>query len=575
MRAGPRSPADLPGFIGESISAFRKEGQINNSQLEFDGFSEEHYLTAFPDIALAIKNGEWQSARDHYDAWGIREGRLGDARYLRAAASRDSAQFPAANIDTVFISLKGWVLIIGWIKDEAKPLRGVALVRGGEIASSTGCVGRCRRDDAATAVGARHGTLLGFWTVLPPEGLFSAASNYDIRLWAGDECKTFSVNAKLVDDEQLREVALEYFASTTYFGNRQADSVHQVEQGLGSVLVRLNIEITNRIVKGAYAASFGNGAGPLDGSIVVCLYGKAEFLFLQSALFSVCSAAGKYEFIFVSNSPELAEQLVKEATISSRIYGISITLVILPSNAGFGAANNVAVRHARSERILIVNPDVFPRTDSWAQDHTALIEALPRDHTRIFGVPLYYADGSLMHSGMYFDVDSGVSVRNGSVHPHEIIRVEHYAKGAPPATEEYLCSRPVPAVTGAFISMDRYWFEYIGGFSEEYVFGHYEDADLCLKSLKEGYPVWVHNLPFWHLEGKGSTRRLVHEGASTINRWHFTNAWGAVIGDGMLGPSPARLARILRGVDQRAVEQQSPAPTGAGKKTISRRGRRA
>jgi GT2 family glycosyltransferase len=75
----------------------------------------------------------------------------------------------------------------------------------------------------------------------------------------------------------------------------------------------------------------------------------------------------------------------------------------------------------------------------------------------------------------------------------------------------------------------------------EYVFGHYEDADLCLKSFEAGKPVWLHNVPFWHLEGKGSTRRPVHEGGSIVNRWHFTDRWGAFIADGLMGPRASKL----------------------------------
>jgi hypothetical protein len=51
----------------------------------------------------------------------------------------------------------------------------------------------------------------------------------------------------------------------------------------------------------------------------------------------------------------------------------------------------------------------------------------------------------------------------------------------------------------------------------------------------------VHPVPFWHLEGKGSTRRHVHEGGSTVNRWHFTQLWGAFIASELSGRAPARL----------------------------------
>jgi GT2 family glycosyltransferase len=146
-----------------------------------------------------------------------------------------------------------------------------------------------------------------------------------------------------------------------------------------------------------------------------------------------------------------------------------------------------------------------------------------------------------MHGGMYFELDEGFSVRADGVRRRELARVEHYGKGAPPDTERFLRARPVPAVSGAFMSVSRDWFETLGGFSSDYVFGHYEDADLCLRSLAAGTEVWMHPVPFWHMEGKGSSRRPMHEGGSLVNRWYFTRTWAGVLRDGLLGPAPARL----------------------------------
>src|SRR6202023_2270076 len=109
--------------------------------------------------------------------------------------------------------------------------------------------------------------------------------------------------------------------------------------------------------------------------------------------------------------PELADQLLKDARICSKAYGLDLTVVLLPGNAGFGVANNAAVAASRSDRILIVNPDVFPHARDWAARHTRVVEQAPADQTRLFGVPLYYDDGTIMHAGMYFDADDSVSVQ--------------------------------------------------------------------------------------------------------------------------------------------------------------------
>ena len=126
-----------------------------------------------------------------------------------------------------------------------------------------------------------------------------------------------------------------------------------------------------------------------------------------------------------------------------------------------------------------------------------------------------------------------------------LLRVEHYGKGAPLWAPEYVASRPLPAVTGAFISMDRAWFEKLGGFNEDYIFGHYEDADLCLKSLQAGTPAWLHDLRMWHLEGKGSHKQPQHEGGSLLNRWLFCRTWESTIVPDLLGRNPSH--PLLRG----------------------------
>ena len=316
-------------------------------------FNETIYLGAFPDIAEAIASGEWASGHDHYLKYGMHEDRLDDLRYRNALRRRpDTAGFPAGGIDAVFVSRRGWCLVIGWFNDEASPLHELVLMRGTRIVAIARKPARCRREDAEAVVVTTHGKLLGFWTVFHVKDGFAPNDELSLCVSTARERKTFRVQPKRQSDEQLREVALEYFASARYFSNPQFEAPLQLDHGLGKVLLDFNVEISGNILAGACVARFGPQRDHLLGSIAVCLYGKAEYLFLQAAAFSECTGIDRYEFIYVSNSPELAETLLKEATMASRIYGVSITLVILPSNAGFGAANNVAAAHARSDRIM-------------------------------------------------------------------------------------------------------------------------------------------------------------------------------------------------------------------------------
>jgi len=411
------------------------------SEMTPENFDEAAYLRAFPDVATAIAAGERTSAFEHFIEYGKRENRLTDIRYIRACADQyysaipNDNEFPGCSIDAVFVAKPCHLLIIGWVDDQAEALSRIEVTTGWKAVASVDRIPRCRRQDAEMAVGASQGKLLGFWCVIETEKQLSKLEKPSVKLHLGHLSKVFELVPQYVEIERLREIAFEYFANAQYFCNRQIESFVQINGPIGSTLVDLSVAISQHIISKACCLRFGPARSGYTGSIVVCLYGKAEFLFLQSAFFSMAASFHDYEFIYVSNSPELTETLQKEATIASRIYDVSISFVILPGNAGFGAANNVAVTFARSRRILIVNPDVFPRNQTWAQDHTRLIEELPPEQTAIFGVPLYYDDGSLMHSGMFFDSDLGLAIRPEGVQQMDMIRVEHYGKGAPPHTE--------------------------------------------------------------------------------------------------------------------------------------------
>ena len=141
-------------------------------------------------------------------------------------------------------------------------------------------------------------------------------------------------------------------------------------------------------------------------------------------MFSRLPGLRDYEFIYVCNSTHISEQLLKEAKRCSQIYGLDMTLVILGGYGGFGAANNVAAEYANSDRVIIMNPDVFPYDSGWAEKHSRLLDELPAEQTDLFGEPLYYDDGSLMHAGMYFCADTAPSFVKGAES-----RGEHFACG--------------------------------------------------------------------------------------------------------------------------------------------------
>ena len=546
-------------------------------------FDEEAYLRAYPDVAAAVGRGELESGLQHYQLVGKAERRLDRPHYLtqlnplpRAAADAVVngvlSRSPSVSIEALIVSDTGAVLIVGWTDDRTNPLVAMTLRMGQVARQSWTRFARLRRADVEASLESAAPYQHGFWVFAGADDMrVTRRSTRDVECvielcYSNGAITELRRHPAEVSDVELRDTVMRYFAGCQYWGNRAVEAFGNLDCDTGDAFIAFNRSISTDIAALAVVDRFGQTQRRPRASIIVPLYGIGDYLFLQSCAYAQGRDIGNYEFIYVVNSPELVEKLYREVKISQMIYGLAQTLVILPGNAGFGAANNVAVQFARSDRLLCVNPDVFPHDPAWAKRHLDLVTNLPQEQTRLFGAALYYDDGSLMHGGMYLDVDTGFHTDIAGTTRRTMLRVEHYGKGAPPWATQFVASRPVPAVTGAFISADRQWFEMLGGFTEDYVFGHYEDADLCLKSLQQGSPAWMHDLRMWHLEGKGSTRLPQHEGGLMVNRWHFSRTWAPIVVPDLVGRAPAH--PLLQPGNKAARKTGKEAPARRGTKGV-------
>ncbi len=517
-------------------------------------FDEAGYTRRNRDVAQAVKDGKFRSGYEHYVSAGFQDGRPMGGRPVEARnrllpieipglSANDGPGQIAASVDAFFLSRHG-LLLVGWVDDVESPIDGIRIVSPyWRVVMDGKSLIRVRRTDVEAQRPGAGGHCYGLIGFVSTEDRPPRVGQCVVEMWLiNGAVQTTMIAPKEVEDVRLRDTMLSCVGGALYFGNRSIETARGLEAGAGAALVAVNRLVVAGFVRTPHVERFGPVLGAPCASIVICLYGKPEFLFLQNCLFGGLPGMGEHEFIIVSNSPELAEALLNIARCACLVYGLSLCLVILPDNAGFGAANNAAVRYARSRRLIFINPDVFPKDPSWAVRHRDVVDGGAAEKTRLFGVPLYYDDGALMHAGMYFDIDSGLSMGALEARPCRMVRVEHYGKGAPADTEDLLQSRMVPAVTGAFISCDRDWFDTLGGFTQDYVFGHYEDADLCLKAWQRDAPSWLFDIRMWHLEGKGGVRYMIHEAAAAVNRWLFNTNWMEFIEDGRLGAAPARLA---------------------------------
>jgi GT2 family glycosyltransferase len=561
---------------GQPLTPAFPEVPADRIEPEFD---EAAYLRTYPDVAAAVERGDLQSGYDHYLLAGKAERRLEQQQYrhtmglppkvmAEAPTRAVRGHGPGAGVDTVMVSESGAIFISGWTDDRQNRLVAINLRVGQAARHSWTKFPRLRRRDVEESLYFTGSYQHGFWVFAgsddrpgprpaPREATFSLELCY-----ANGTAVELNRVPVLVPDADLRDTVMRYFAACEYLGNSAIEACISLDGGAGDALTGFNRAISRGFASQALVEHFGPTQHKPKVSIIVPLYGIGDYFFLQSSAYAEGRGMSAYEFIYAVNSPELMERLCHEARIAQMIYGLPQTLVTLPGNAGRSAATNAAAQFARSDRLLCINPDVFPRDPDWARRHLDVLANLPEEQTRLFGSSLYYDDGSLMHGGIYFEIDPGFHNNVDGVTRRNMIRMEHYGKGAPHWANQYVASRPVPAVTGAFLSIDRAWFEKLGGFTENYVFGHYEDADLCLKSLRRGVPAWLHDIRMLHLEGNGSRRSTELEGGSLVNRWHFARTWMTAIVPDLIGRTPQ--LRMLRPDDDAAAGQACDVkPNGA------------
>lgn len=551
-------------------------------------FDDEMYLRLNQDVAAAVSDGVYASGFEHYARYGAREGRSYRLATADSAAPamasiaaeppmlaqrpmghRPAPAMPAHSIEQLRLSRGGGLFLVGWLDDTLDALVELRIDGDGwSIDLARVALARQRRKDVEAALRSTVRHSYGFWSMAELGHDLSRPGSCRVRLrMRSGASAALDIEAHYVPDLELRDLALGYLADGDFFGNPHHGAIASLDFGVGDQVIANTRRLTASVTANPYVERFGPAHGRPKGSIVVCLYGKPEYLFLQNTLFAAGAGIRDYELVYVCNSPELADRLVRDARIASFIHGLRQTLVVLNGNAGFGAANNVAVRYISSDRVIALNPDVVPLHEDWARRHTDLLDAMPQSQTTLFGAPLYYDDGSLMHGGMYLEIDTLPVAGPSGLARRDFLRVEHHGKGAPPDTARFVRARPVTAVTGAFISCRRSWFDKLEGFSEDFVLGHYEDADLCLRSIEKGMAPWLHDLRLYHLEGKGSTRLRTHEGGALVNRWLFSRRWAADVRNGLDGPQPSHplLADPAAQPDPATPDVARPARTGARK----------
>src|SRR3546814_8953785 len=118
------------------------------------------------------------------------------------------------------------------------------------------------------------------------------------------------------------------------------------------------------------------------------------------------------------------------------------------------------------------------------------------------------------------------STRTDTLFPYTTL----FRSGLPRFFAPAQVERSVPALTGACLAVRRDAFTTVGGFTEDYVIGDYEDSDLCLKLRREGHDLrYIPAVELYHLERRSIRQHAGYmKGVACLyNSWLHAQRWQA------------------------------------------------
>ncbi|CAN7615848.1 glycosyltransferase family 2 protein [Pararhizobium sp. LjRoot238] len=251
-------------------------------------------------------------------------------------------------------------------------------------------------------------------------------------------------------------------------------------------------------------------------SIVVPLYKVLDFLRFQlSGMATDPWLAANAEVIYVLDSPEIQDETEHLLGGLHLLHGLPMKLVVMNRNGGYARACNAGARFARGSILVMLNSDVVPCKPGWLQVLSR--QLLETQKLGAIGPKLIFEDGSLQHAGLYFGRDQrGIWLNH------------HFHKGMPGDYRPAQQTRDVPGVTGACLVARRETYERVGGYTDDYVIGDYEDSDLCLKIRRLGLQIAYEPAAcLYHFERRSIRRSqdYMRGVASQYNSWLHTQRW--------------------------------------------------
>ncbi|HZK75498.1 MAG TPA: glycosyltransferase [Candidatus Kapabacteria bacterium] len=241
----------------------------------------------------------------------------------------------------------------------------------------------------------------------------------------------------------------------------------------------------------------------MDLSIIIVSYNVKDFLrgAIASVRRSLAASALEGEIIVVDNDSTDGSAAMLLAEFPE------VRLHALNENLGFGRANNLALRSANGEYLLLLNPDTIV-----GEETLRTMVDFMREHPEagLAGCKLLNGDGTFQ-----------LSCRRGFPTPWASFTKLFGLAGLFPNSKlfarynlTYLpvdATYEVDALGGAFMMLSRRAYEATNAFDESF-FMYGEDLDLCYRAKQAGFKIfYVHSTATVHFKGESTRRSALNE----------------------------------------------------------------
>ena len=176
-----------------------------------------------------------------------------------------------------------------------------------------------------------------------------------------------------------------------------------------------------------------------------------------------------------------------------------VRLIANDDNLGFSRANNIAIRQAQGEYVLLLNPDTIV-AEPTLRECVSFLDAYPQAGG--LGVRMHNADGTLAPESRRAVPSPWVS----------LLKMLGFTKRYYMSHLSWDEPGRIEVVSGVFFMLRRKALDQVGLLDEDF-FMYGEDIDLSYRLLKGGWENWYHPSDIVHFKGESTQKssfRYVH-----------------------------------------------------------------